>query len=76
MIIKTISGDEDINLALNAAKESVINTMISEGIISGEVGERFCKEYFVVIADKKGIFARLFSKSDEHNSKIITVKIP
>lgn len=76
MMIKYIDGDENISLAMNAAKEATVKALVSEGYLSEEKANEFLEKYVAMLIDNRGFFKKFFAKQDSTtHSKVLISKI-
>lgn len=76
MTIKSIQGDENIFLAMNAAKEATLMALVSEGYLSEEKANEFSEKYVAMLIDNRGFFKKFFIKQDPAtHSKVLISKI-
>lgn len=77
MIVRSLTGEDEINNVLMGGMEVTIGALVREGIISNEIGESFLSEHLIMVASADGGFRQWFKRMwpGFTESKIMVVRI-
>ena len=77
MIVRSLTGEDEINNVLMGGMEATIGALVKEGIITEKGGDLFLDNHLVFIASADGGFRKWFKRvwPGFTESKIMVVRI-